>query len=260
LHLIRYERLFCSNFFVRSPKWFPLFRILQRLDSPKDHYLIYSTSELPLYAKELGIDRARLHFIPCGDWRPVVAEAGLADVAKTPLPADYYFSGGYSNRDYAGLIEVFRKVQAPLLIVCSKLNTEINDVLLPPNVKVLRDVPSAAFDEYISHAKCGIVPLKYDTGSSGQTVVLRMMRYGKPVVVSDVGAVRDYVEPGVSCYLVRQLATELPPVIAQIEAEPEAAAQVGQAGLALYQRSFSRGALSERFQKILRETETRAAL
>ena len=259
LRLIRYQRLFCSNFFVRSPKWFPIFRILRRLDTPNDHYLIYSKSELSLYSQQLGIDPNCLHFIPCGDWRPVGWSD--ADMGKTEsaFPDGYYFSGGYSNRDYSGLIQVFRKTQAPLLIVCSKLNTEIDEKGLPANIKVLRDVPSAAFDEYIRRSKCGIVPLKYDTGSSGQTVVLRMMRYAKPVVVSDVGAVQDYVEPGVSCYMVRDLAQELPQIVTAIESNPGAAARVGEAGQAFYQRSFSRGALAEKFQKILRQTESSAA-
>jgi glycosyltransferase involved in cell wall biosynthesis len=86
------------------------------------------------------------------------------------------------------------------------------------------------------------------------------MRHGKPVVVSDIAAVRDYVEPGVSGYLVRDLATELPQVIAGIEANPEAASKIGEAAKVKYQGSFSRAALSDRFQKILAETESRAVL
>jgi glycosyltransferase involved in cell wall biosynthesis len=261
LRVLRYERLFCSGFFVRSPRWFPLFRLLSKLDTSKDHYLIFSRCELPLYAENMGIDPARLHYIPCGDWHEWPAENWLksADIADSSLPhGDYYFSGGYSNRDYISLIEVFRKIQAPLLIVCSKLNTEIEEARLPANVRVVRDVPSARFDEYISHAKAGIVPLKYGTGSSGQTVVLRLMLYAKPIVVSDVGAVRDYVEPGVSSYLVRDLAAELPAVIATIEANSDAAAKVGQAAQVRYQGMFSRAVLCQRFREILQETDSRA--
>jgi glycosyltransferase involved in cell wall biosynthesis len=256
LRLIRYRRLFCSNFFVRSARWFPVFRTLRHLDTSKDHYLIYSSSELPLYSKQLGIDPERLHFIPCGDWRPARPEEQDSRPISSMFEDGYYFSGGFSNRDYAGLIEVFRKVRAPLLIVCSKLNLEVEEASLPSNIKVMRDVSSAQFDDCIRHSKCGIVPLKYDTGSSGQTVVLRMMRFAKPVVVSDIGAVRDYVEPGKSCYMVRDLRAELPSVIAAIESDPEAAAKIGKTGQALYERSFSRPMLEERLQKILWETET----
>ena len=259
LRLIRYERLFCSNFFVRSPKWFPVFRILRRLDTPKDHYLIYSTREVALYSEQLGIAREQLHFIPCGDWRPAGRKETAGQEVAPNLPDGYYFSGGYSNRDYAGLIAVFRKVGAPLLIVCSKLNTEIDEGQLPANIRVLRDVPSAAFDEYIRHSKCGIVPLKYDTGSSGQTVLLRLIRQAKPVVVSDVNAVRDYVEAGKSCHLMRDLRAELPSIVAGIEDDPAAAVRAGAMGLEFYERSFSRRALEARLQTILRRTENSAA-
>jgi glycosyltransferase involved in cell wall biosynthesis len=252
LRLIRYEKLFCSGFFVRSPRWFPLFRILSKMDTAKDHYLIFSRCELPLYAEHMGIDPARLHYIPCGDWHDW--EMDQASTSNGASAEGYYFSGGYSNRDYPALIEVFRKLRVPLLIVCSKLNTEIEDARLPANIHVVRDVPSAAFDEYIDHAKAGIVPLKYDTGSSGQTVVLRLMRYAKPIVVSDVGAVRDYVEAGVSSYPVRNLTDDLPTVIARIEADPQAAVRVGLAARSRYQGMFSRSALSRQFREILEKT------
>ncbi len=261
LHLLQYQRLFCSGFFVRSPRWFPLFRILRRIDTPKDHYLIFSRSELALYADRVGIDPARLHYIPCGDWDAArTTQVSLADGPGRQPPGNYYFSGGYSNRDYVTLLKVFREIKAPLLIVCSKLNSEIDDTALPSNVRVVRDVPSAEFDDYISSAKAGVVPLKYDTGSSGQTVVLRLMRHAKPIVVSDVDAMRDYVEPGVSGYLVHDLAAELPGVIASIESDPGGASRVGQAAKARYEGSFSRSALSERFEKILQETDPNTAL
>lgn len=263
LHALQYDRLFCSGFYVRSPRWFPFFRLLQRIDSPKDHYLIFSRSELQFYTEQLGMDPSRLHYIPCGDWHSEETgkrEAEDRDRARTQFPTDYYFSGGYSNRDYPALVRIFRKVKAPLIIVCSKLNTEMDDLSLPPNVRVVRDVSSGVFDGYISHAKAGIVPLKRDTGSSGQTVVLRLMRYGKPIVVNDVAALRDYVEPGVSAFVVHDLEDELAEAIQEIEAHPDAASRVGLAAKVRYEGSFSRAAVAERFRKILEETASSTAL
>jgi glycosyltransferase involved in cell wall biosynthesis len=259
LHLVKYDRLFCSGFFVRSPRWFPFFRILQRIDTPSDHYLIFSRSELQLYTEQMGMDPSRLHYIPCGDWHAARTKEQAADAPESHFPGNYYFSGGYSNRDYLSLIRVFRGIDAPLVIVCSKLNRELEEVSLPANVRVVRDVPSEVFDEYIIGAKAGIVPLKHDTGSSGQTVVLRLMRYGKPIVVNDMGAIRDYIEPGVSAFVMRDLKEELADVIQEIEAHPEAASRIGQAAKARYEGLFSRTAVSQRFREILEETESRTA-
>ena len=261
LHVLEYDRLFCSGFYVRSPRWFPFFRILRRIDTPKDHYLIFSRSELQLYADQLGLDPGRLHYIPCGDWHSEqTGKREAEDRAGAQFPTDYYFSGGYSNRDYASLVRIFRNVKAPLVIVCSKLNTEMDDINLPANVRVVRDVSSGVFDGYISHAKAGIVPLKRDTGSSGQTVVLRLMRYGKPIVVNDVAALRDYIEPGVSAFVVHDLGNELAEAIQEIETHPDAASRVGQAAKVRYEGSFSRAVVSERFRKILEEASSGARL
>lgn len=261
LRILQYDRLFYSGFYVRSPRWFPLFRILRRIDTPKDHYLIFSRAELQLYAERMGMDPSRLHYIPCGDWHTArTGEEKTNEAGGTEFPGNYYFSGGYSNRDYLSLIRVFRRINAPLVIVCSKLNSEIDEAGLPENVRVVRDVPSAIFDEYISRAKAGIVPLKRDTGSSGQTVVLRLMRFGKPIVVNDMAAIRDYIEPGVSAFVMRDLRSELAEVIQHIDAHPEAASRIGQAAKARYEGSFSRTAVSQRFREILEETASSARL
>jgi glycosyltransferase involved in cell wall biosynthesis len=247
LHLIRYKELFCFAFFVHAPAWFPVFRWLGRLDTERDHYLIFSRSEMKLYADRLGIDRKRMHYLPYGDWSRV----STASKSEKPELIDYYFSGGYCNRDYVSLIDAFRGIAASLVIACSSLNKELDCVPLPPNVRVLRDVPSPAFEGYIQRARAGIIWLKHDTGASGQSVMLRFMRNAKVVIASDVGAMREYVETGVSGYLTGDLAGELPNLIAKLESDPAAASVVGQRARDKYLTCFSRNAISEAFNDIL---------
>ena len=247
LRILRYERLLCSDFFVRSPTWFPVFRWLCRIDTANDHYLIFSRSEIDLYADRLAIDRSRMHYLPAGDWREPEEPAAVA-------AGDYYFAGGYSNRDYMPVINAFRKIPAPLLIVCSTLNKELDGVSLPPNVTVLRDLSSESFEDYLRRAKAGIVPLKHDTGASGQTVLLRLMRNARMAIASDVGAVRDYIEHNVSGYLVQDMEGQLPGLIVSIESAPAAAASMGQAARSRYMRHFSKSSLAEAFGSILLQT------
>src|SRR5262249_2314076 len=159
--------------------------------------------------------RERIHYLPYGDWsseRPIVVGQPAEDVSAE----SYYFAGGYSNRDYRSLIAAFRHVPAKLLIVCSRLNQDVDESSLPPNVKVVRDVQSDVFEAYVRQAKACIVPLKHDTGSSGQSTMLRLMRNGKVIIASDVSGVRSYVVNGVSGHLVRDMAGELPELIARI--------------------------------------------
>jgi glycosyltransferase involved in cell wall biosynthesis len=246
LRLVRYETSFCLGWHVRAPRWFPVFRVLSRLDGPGDHYVVFSEFEIELYAAKLGIAKERLHFLPYGDWSADSREAAPAETG-----GDYYFAGGYSNRDYPALIAAFRSIAARLVIVCSALNKEIVDSELPANITVLRDLPSERFDVCVRGAKACIIPLKHDSGASGQSVMLRLMRNRKTIIATDFGSVRGYVADGESGYLVADMARDLPRVVAAIERDPEAAAALGAAAHRRYCRHFSRAAGGEALGRIL---------
>src|SRR5579863_2585747 len=129
LRLVRYETSFCLGWHVRSPRWFPVFRLLGKLDGSGDHYIVFSEWEIGLYQTNLGIAVERMHFLPYGDWSGADEPAGLT--AGDGGNGGYYFAGGYSNRDYPALIAAFRNIPAQLLIVCSALNKELDDLAIP---------------------------------------------------------------------------------------------------------------------------------
>ena len=255
LGLVRYETSFCLGWHVRSPRWFPLFRALNWLDGAGDHYIVFSEWEIGLYHKNLGIDAARMHFLPYGDWAPPRGEPEAGGPADAVV-GEYYFAGGYSNRDYPALIAAFRSLPQRLVIVCSALNTELEPLDIPANVTILRDLPGDAFDAHVRGAKACIIPLKHDTGASGQSVMLRLMRNRKIIVATDFGSVRGYVVDDESGLLVEDMARDLPAVIGWIEANPEAAAALGVAAYERYRRYFSREAGSEALGRILAPVAT----
>jgi glycosyltransferase involved in cell wall biosynthesis len=248
LGLMRYETSVCLGWHIRSPRWFPVFRALSKLDSRGDHYIVFSEWEIGLYQAQLGIAAERMHFLPYGDW------SRTHDEPKAPegiTEGAYYFAGGYSNRDYPTLIAAFHTIPARLVIVCSALNKEIDGLDVPPNVMILRDLPSAAFDAYVRDAKACIVPLKHDTGASGQSVMLRLMRNRKTVIATDFGSVRGYVANGESGFLVKDMEHDLPAVVARIEQDPRVAEAMGQAAYERYCRHFSPDAGEAALSRIL---------
>lgn len=246
LGLVRYETSFCLGWHVRSPRWFPVFRALSRLDGGGDRYIVFSEWEIDLYQAKLGIARERMYFLPYGDW-------SAAPVEATPVPAsgDYYFAGGYSNRDYPALIAAFRTIPARLVIIGSALNKEIVDSELPANVTVLRDVPGAVFDDFVRNAKACIIPLKHDTGASGQSVMLRLMKHRKAIVATDFGSVRGYVVNGESGLLVEDMGRDLPAIVARLASDPALADALGAAAYGRYCRYFSLQAGGEALGRIL---------
>ncbi len=257
LGLVRYGRLFCFGFFLHDPRWFRIFRWLVRLDRPHDHYVIFSRCEEDLYRDQLGIPAERLHFVLLGDWGEL-RQPTLESRAATA--GDYYFAGGRSNREYRALVEAFRSIPARLVIVCSRSNwKELKRISLPPNVEALCDIPVAAFDDYVCGAKAGIIALKHDTGASGQSVALALMRNRKCIIATDVAGLREYIEHGVSGYLMHDLAEELPSLIQSIEADPSRAEAMGRASRERYEQHFSRSIAASAFQDVLRSTKLKAA-
>jgi glycosyltransferase involved in cell wall biosynthesis len=116
---------------------------------------------------------------------------------------------------------------------------------------VLRDLPSDRFDAYLRDARACIIPLKHDSGASGQSVMLRLMRHRKTIIATDFGSVRGYIVDGESGRLVKDMARDLPAIVAAIEADPQAAAALGAAAYRCYCRHFSRAAGGEALARII---------
>jgi len=244
--LIRYRKLFCFASFVHDPKMYPFCRQLVRLDRGEDFYIVFSRAELALYQRHLGIDSKQMVYVPYGDWGEFTWRA--CETWTWP-DGEYYIAGGSSNRDYTGLIAAFRSIAAKLVIVCSESNwQELRHLSLPANVSVMRDVPSDVFETLLRGAKVGIIPLKRDSGASGQSVALALMRNSKGAIPTDVGALREYVEHGVSGFLLHNLEVQ-PGVLALIEHNPLAAA-MGRASRARYEERFSRRVAEAAFSEI----------
>ena len=198
------QRMYWFGLFVHDPRWLRILRYPFRiLDSKNIRYVLFSEFEKSLYKQWLSLSENRMYYVPYGDLSDKVAAQGTSVVhAKGIEEGDFFFSGGYSNRDYTSLIETFRGLPYKLIIVCSKLNTEIDESVVPPHIKIIRDVPSEAFDVYVKAARACIIPIAHDTGAAGQSSLLRYMKNGKIIIATDTGIVREYITNGVSGILV----------------------------------------------------------
>ena len=198
------QRLHWFGLFIHHPRWFsilrPAFRIL---DTRLIQYVLFSNYEKNLYTKSLLLNENRLFYVPYGDLSdqtiPLDDEAKVQEV----MEGEFFFSGGYSNRDYLSLIEIFGTLPYKLIIVCSALNTEIDESILPTNIKVLRELSSGTFDAYIRASKACIIPIAHDSGAAGQSVLLRCMKNRKIIIATNTGIIREYITDGVSGILVK---------------------------------------------------------
>ncbi len=252
LRLIKCEQLLWFGFFIHSEKAFRIFRVLLKLLSIKNEKIILNSAyEIPMYANKLGLARHKLTYIPLGDWKQV----DLYDEKYEPgVDEPYYFAGGYTNRNYPGLIEAFRQLPYKLIIVGSHLNKELDSPSeLPANIIVKKDIPKEEFESLLAKSKACILPLKSDTGASGHMVLLGYMRNKKAIIASDMEAMREYVTHEASALLFKDFQTELPNLIRAIEEKKHDLKQLGENAYQQYQDNFTYPALSARLIEILKE-------
>ncbi len=153
LHVFHPKRLYWWGFTIRGEKMQKLLRMAFRmLYSPNLRFILFSKYEKQLYANRMGLKPDCFISIPYGDWNN---RTETPDAEGCPAE-DFYFSGGYSNRDYAGLIRAWRQIDRKLVIIGSKNNADLYAYSQHPDnprIEVLLDTPSDVFDRYLFASK-----------------------------------------------------------------------------------------------------------
>jgi hypothetical protein len=188
------RHVYWFGLFIHNPAWIRfssyIFRIL---DFKKIYYVVFSNFEKKLYRQSLYLNENRMFHVPYGDLsKQRKTQESEVHLVKDIKGGPFFFSGRGSNHDYLSLIEIFRTLPHQLIIICFRLNTEVDESFVPPNVKVLRDVPSETFDSYVIASKACIIPIAHNTGAAGQSCLLRYMKNKKIIIATDTGIIREY--------------------------------------------------------------------
>lgn len=252
LRLIKCDQLLWFGFFIHTDSAFKIFKVLLNLLSIKNEKIVLNAwYEIPLYAKRLNIAEDKLTCLPIGDWQP----NELFDPSYQPPYKEYYFSGGFTNRDYASLIEVFRKTDKNLIIVGSKLNSDLNVTDLPKNILILKDIDKVEFESLVAKSAVCILPMKDpDAGASGHMVLLAYMRHKKPILASNYPAIQEYLTDQVSGLLYDDPLKDLPLILEGIDGNEFDLISLGKNALTTYNEKFTREALAKRLIEIIDES------
>ncbi len=244
LGLIDYDRLLWFGFSVHAPFWAHLYKLIAKLDTKTAWFVVFTEQEVEDYARRLGIDRDKLLFIPHGDWpQPIDVPDVFSPDPDLDLETPFYFTGGFTNRDYKPVIETFRKLGERLIIVCSNTNTDVVDKELPDNITVFRDITFPEFELLLRASKAVIIPLKHDKGAAGHSVLVRSMRNAKVVIANDFGIVEDYIEDGVDGLLISDMSDALEKTIKEIETDNAHFDPVRKAAFQRFQANYSQEAM-----------------
>lgn len=230
LHIIHPRKLYWWACFIHSSKMQRILKvILKPLLVQNTNLILFSKCEIQLYKEKMGISENKMISIPYGDWNSEGRNRQITtENLQNKTEENYYFSGGYSNRDYRSLLQTWTKLfpEKKLIIIGSKNNKDLLEYLkkqettqknASTSISVMLDMPSEEFDRYLIGARACILPFRENTGASGQSVTLRCMKYHKLIVSTDIYIMREYVKDRVSGFLLKDFDKDLKNTIKLIE-------------------------------------------
>ena len=181
--------------------------IFRRTKFPGLRFVAFSQRELKSLVEGAGVPESSVLFHL---WRQ--------DLNGRPDPeeiqaGDYIFSGGYSNRDYELLVSVLKETGIPAVIVASKMNN-IPDVT-GSDIRVYRELGEAEFEKLLAKSRLVVLPLKESGEACGQSVLLRVLRNHKPLVITRHESVEGYLGTGYPGFVQPSNSAELAATIQQ---------------------------------------------
>ncbi|WP_028100374.1 glycosyltransferase [Pseudoduganella violaceinigra] len=182
--LPRPERLLVMGCFVHGQRARRMAdRLLRALRVPGLGFIAFSPGEARNLVERVGMAPQDVY---CHLWRQEL------DGRAAPQDADgSIFAGGFSNRDYDLLLDAAEALAAPLVIVASR-----NNRIRPPasgSTRILRDLPEAEFEGLLARSSVVAMPLRGLGEACGQSVLLRVLRHGKPLVATRHEAIEAYL-------------------------------------------------------------------
>jgi len=182
--------------------------------------LVPSSAEIDVVAERFRVPRERIRFLPY--------HTNLTEPKNLGCSSGYVFAAGRNFRDYDTLVDAVAGLDLETVIVCGQ--DHLRDRTLPPNVRVLREIPWAYYLALLEGAQVVVVPLSTEMVPSGQVAILEAMGYGKPVITTrSIGTV-DYIRHGVDGLLYELgNAEDLRAQLLRITADLELRVQMGNA-------------------------------
>lgn len=207
------------------------------------HVVWHSSASLRLCEDACPELATRGEFIPFGVNLPDLAGAVVAD-------GDYAICVGQSPRDWQSLLAAWSALPHRRLVLVGAPQREVPT---QRDVTVLPRVPFAEYVRLLAGARLVILPLPDGLASWGQMTLLQAMGLGKPVVVTDVQPVRDYISAGCVRVKANDVA-DLSRAVNRLWEDEEARQTLGTEARRVVANFYSEPEMARRFQRIITET------
>ena len=217
-----------------------------------DYIHVPSNNYAEMISKDLSFPLNRIIVAPFG----IDDIYGLwknSDVPKGLKKEAYAMTIGRSNRDFDFLVEIWKKINYPLIIIS---DTYIPSKPLPKNVTLIDNVSGDAQYPYMVNSKFIIIPIDDGRICSGDTVLLTAFSFERTTVVTKPSTLGEmYIRDGINGYLVEKETDIIIPFINDIinGTKPN----VGIMARNSFLEKFSRFSMGRRVNRFLEDKQTK---
>ena len=206
-----------------------------------DRFICFAKEECHYYSSIFGVDESKFIYVPLG--YSIATDVQISD-------EEYIFSTGRSNRDYDFLVNSLKNTDFKLIIACDTYHTTSENT---ENIKFLNDCYGNDMLQLMAKCHCIVVPLKDLKMSSGQLVVIQAMALGKPVVCTKSDGIKDYVEDGVTGFLIDNNKEQLMSALNKLYAQDCLYNKMAMNSLLSYKNKFTEDAMYRRISNAINE-------
>jgi len=197
---------------------------------------------------------------------------GVNDFSKTTMRddapgQDFILAIGRSNRDWEFLIDALAGTHYPVKILCDEwkpvagrstdtgngatsatngATSATNGAAgatnrsLPSHIEVRTDIAGDDSHVWFRNAKCLVIPIKDMDNDGGQTVLIKGLQFGKPVVVTGPSALsEEYIEDGINGVVVEKTRESLLSALDRIYGDDAFYETISRNARTLYEQEYS---------------------
>lgn len=240
-----------------APQWLSAIRLLN-LQKRWSHIIVYSRSEALALRTELSIHPTRIS--------SVLNYVDLDFFNPNDIPVDtgappFIMSQGLAKRDYPTLIRAMQQLphvtcKISAVSAWDKFKAGYEEMEIPSNVQLESFNHPFLIKKVTAQSRFVVVPLRMDTGMwcAGSTTVMQAQAMGKPVVVSYLPGIAEYVRHGETGYVVKGNDPEaMAEAIDRLWKDPQLTAEMGRNAQQWMCENFSLEKYVDRFSSLIRK-------
>ncbi len=218
----------------RPDRWtLPTWRLFHRI-------LVIRRGDRTPLQRRAGIRPERIRFLPY-IVRPLPA---------APRGGDYVYSAGYAHRDWPTVLAALEMAGLPAILATGAIDASS----CPPQVQVLPHLSPEDGRRLAADAAAVVAALEDTELPAGPLVLMDAMAMGQAVVATDVNGTRDYVEHGVTGFLVPPARPDaLAAALARLVEDRDEAQRLGAAARLVAETEWSPERFIQRFADELRD-------